>query len=242
MIDNEVFEKTMSELECGWLCGPFRPEDLPDDAVVSRRFGIKQTSGEKVKVRLIDDFSASGVNGTVQVDSAAKLHTLDVVAGLCMEMLRQSPDCQLVGKTVDLSSAYRQLGVAPESRWVSYIAVFDPSTKRPKIFAMRALPFGASRSVYGFLRVAHSLWWLGCKMLHLTWSNFFDDFITLAREPESELVAGVVSQFFKLLGWMVADGEKDVPFSARFKALGVEIDLTAWSSGIAKICKHSQKG
>ena len=31
-----------------------------------------------------------------------------------------------MGKTVDMSAAYRQLGVSPSSRWVSYIAVYDP--------------------------------------------------------------------------------------------------------------------
>ena len=63
-IDSEVFAKILEELECGWLEGPYPPDNLPDSAVVSRRFGIRQGSGEKAKVRLIDDFSASGVNST----------------------------------------------------------------------------------------------------------------------------------------------------------------------------------
>ena len=33
-----------------------------------------------------------------------------------------------MGKTVDMSAAYRQLGVSPSSRWVSYIAVYDPES------------------------------------------------------------------------------------------------------------------
>ena len=41
----------------------------------------------------------------------------------------------------------------------------------------------------------------------------------------------IVDQFFKLLGWAVSSGEKDLPFSDRFKALGVEIDLSNWKSG-----------
>ena len=199
-IDQTVMQKTLEELECGWLEGPIPLSDLPPDAVVSRRFGIRQSSGDVLKIRLIDDFSASGVNDTVQVESATKLHTLDVAAALCMELLRVSPEQKWLGKTIDLSSAYRQLGISPCSKWVSYVAVFDPETNGPKVFAMRALPFGASNSVYSFLRVAHSLWWLGCKALHLTWSNFFDDFITLARAGETDLVSIVAQQFFKLLG------------------------------------------
>lgn len=240
-VDDEVYSKTLDELRCGWLDGPIEPHDLPESAVVSRRFGIKQVSGDKTKVRLIDDFSASSVNATVQVDSAAKLHTLDVAAALCMELLKSSPDKQWMGKTVDLSAAYRQLGISPASKWVSYIAVYDPESRAPKIFSMRALPFGASRSVYAFLRTAHSLWWLGCKMLKLTWSNFFDDFITLAREQESESVSVMVLQFFKLLGWAVSDGEKDLPFAQVFKALGVQIDLSLWKEGKAKFANTEKR-
>ena len=184
-IDQTVMQKTMEELECGWLEGPIPVSEPPAEAVVSRRFGIRHSSGDVVKIRLIDDFSASGVNDIVQVESATKLHTLDVAAALCMELLKVSSGQQWLGKTIDLSSAYRQLGISPGSKLVSYVAVFDPESKKPLVFAMRALPFGASNSVYSFLRVAHSLWWLGCKALYLTWSNFFDDFITLARAKEA---------------------------------------------------------
>ena len=240
-IDEVVYAKTLEELECGWLDGPYVPEELPDDAVVSRRFGINQSSGDGMKVRLIDDFSGSGVNDTVQVESAVKLHTLDVAAALCMELLKSDCDQQWVGKTLDLSAAYRQLGVAPGSRWVSYIAVYDPGECRPKIFAMRALPFGASKSVYSFLRVSHSLWWLGCKSLKLVWSNFFDDYITFCRAVESDSVAIAALQFFRLLGWAVSSGDKDLPFSERFKALGVEIDCSKWTSGCVSFANTEKR-
>ena len=42
-----------------------------------------------------------------------------------------------------------------------------------------------------------------------------------------------VSQFFKLLGWATSSGDKDLPFDVRFKALGVEVDLSEWQSGKA---------
>ena len=201
--------------------------------MVSRRFGIRQTSGDVAKIRLIDDFTASNVNQTVQVDNAPKLHTLDIVAALCMELLRLPCDEAWVGKTIDLSSAYRQLGISPSSRWVSYIAVYDPSSGGAKIFSMRALPFGASRSVYAFLRVAHSLWWLGCTAMKFLWSRFFDDFITLSRKSEADAMSIASSQFFRL-GWLVSAGEKDLPFSETFKALGVEIDCSTWRNGLVK--------
>jgi hypothetical protein len=89
--------------------------------------------------------------------------------------------------------------------------------------------------------VAHSLWWLGCAALKLPWTNFFDDFITLARTAEAVSVEVVASQFFKLLGWCVSEGEKDLPFSTRFKALGIEIDLSDWSTGVARFANTSKR-
>ena len=235
-IDREVFSKTQDEVACGWLEGP----DLEETAIISWRFGIRQSSGDVVKIRLIDDFTASNVNQAVQVENAPKLHTLDVVAALCMELLRQHGNAEWVGKTIDLSSAYRQLGISPNSRWVSYIAVYDPSSKSAKIYSMRALPFGASRSVYSFLRVAHSLWWLGCVSLKFPWSSFFDDFITLRRRCEVDTMEIATGQVFRLLGWMVSEGDKSLPFASSFKALGVEIDCSRWSSGLV-LFRNTQK-
>ena len=150
-----------------------------------------------------------------------------------MELLRLGCTDQLVGKTVDLSSAYRQLGISPSSRWVAYIAVYDPKDKTARVFSMKALPFGASRSVYSFLRVARSLWWLGAVALHFIWSSFFDDFVTLAKLGEACALDLAIAQFFKLLGWATSGGDKDLPFDTKFKALGVEVDLGEWQLGRA---------
>eukprot|EP00435_Cladocopium_sp_Y103_P045636 s2855_g13.t1 len=68
----------------------------------------------------------------------------------------------------------------------------------------------------------------------VAWSNFFDDFVTLSRHEESTVVDVAVAQFFKLLGWEVSSGDKDLPVSAVFKALGVEINLEEWNDGRVK--------
>jgi len=136
---------------------------LPDEAVVSRRFGSRQNSGDASKARPIDDFSTSGANDSVQVENATKLHTSDIAAALRLELSGVPGNNAWLGKTFGLASAYLHLEVAPGSCWVPYTAVDDPIKSSPRIFARRALPFGASRSFCGFLREAHSLGWLGWK-------------------------------------------------------------------------------
>ena len=81
-----VYSKTMEEVDCGWAIGPILMEELPSDAVVSRRFGLRQPG----KIRLIDDLSASGVNQTVQTAESPKPHSADFIAAMLMAVLKIS--------------------------------------------------------------------------------------------------------------------------------------------------------
>ena len=58
-IDSVVWSKTLEEVEKGWLLGPLQQCEVPDSHPISRRFGLLQKKG---KVRLIDDYTESGVN------------------------------------------------------------------------------------------------------------------------------------------------------------------------------------
>ena len=176
-IDEVVYSKTLEEVSTGWLVGPLEFDTLPKEAIVSMRFGLRQPN----KIRLIDNFSGSMVNATVQSFESPKPHTTDVVASVLLSLL----DCknkQFLGRAYNLKSAYRQLGVHEDSLWASCISVFNPRANRPEIFQLLAVPFGASRAVFSFLRIAHSVWWLGCKALNLMWSNFYDDYITFSSD------------------------------------------------------------
>ena len=48
-------------------------------------------------------------------------------------------------------------------------------------------------------------------------------------------------QFFKLLGWAVSLGDKDQPFSHKFKALGAEIDCTGWTNGVVSFANTNKR-
>ena len=60
-LDSKLWDKTMAEVEKGWLLGPLSWDDLEMDSTVSRRFPPEQSG----KVRPIDDLSQSQVNATV---------------------------------------------------------------------------------------------------------------------------------------------------------------------------------
>ena len=198
-VDNTVYEKTLEERDEGWLRGPISFESLPDGSVLSRRFGLKQPN----KIRLIDDLSGSFINMTVQTNETPRPHTTDVAASLALGFLERFAG-PVLGKTFDLKSAYRQLGISEDSLPFSYIVCFNPRTRQPEVFQMLAVPFGATRSVYSFLRIARCLWWIGCKCLKVCWSNFYDDFITLSTSEGAANTEASVSLLFDLLGWQFA--------------------------------------
>ena len=225
--DSIIASKTLEEAQKGWVSEPLDPHTLEADALINRRFAILQQG----KPRVIDDCSASGLNASVQKTESPKPQSTDLLGSLCAALLEKFPrDCDLEGKCVDLKSAYRQVPVSDSSLRHSNIAYFDPLTKGPIVRRMYALPFGASRAVYGYLRIAHSLWWLAVKCLALMTTHFFDDFVTICQAEESRLVSHVLNNFFGLLGWKVAE-DKDKDFSSEFGALGVCVSFAHFSIG-----------
>ena len=77
-IDLGVEEATLKEVSEE---GPMTVDQIPADAMLTRRFGVIQ--GElngKPRVRPIDDYKASQVNSCVTQSEQITIHTLDVIA------------------------------------------------------------------------------------------------------------------------------------------------------------------
>ena len=235
-IDAGVWSQTQEEVAAGWLNGPIPPGDVHPSEPISRRFGIRQGS----KIRPIDDFSASGVNAAASACEAPMLHTVDVLAALLSEWFHKSAqsgvDSEVVARTYDLKSAYRQIGLSQQGRAKACISVYDPHAKLSRLFRLRVLPFGALRSVHSFLRLSRALWYVGVRGLHLLWTNFYDDFVVTSPPSLAASTSLAVEALFKLTGWAFAeDGKKCMPFSSSCQALGVLIDLSDSCKGRAFI-------
>ena len=124
----------------------------------------------------------------------------------------------------------------PQSRKFAVIVVGDPTTKTLKAFRLKALPFGSVKSVHSFLRVAHNIWTILTTIFLTIKTNYFDDFISLATEVESQSVDFTVKAVLRMLGWKFAeDGPKAPPFSPKVTALGVEVDVSRLHQGFTLI-------
>jgi len=230
---DEVWRKTMEEVEAGTLVGPIKLSDVPESYPLSKRFGIQQGP----KLRCIDDFTRSAVNCCVQAGESPKPHTLDVFGVLCVMVMGSSDGRRRwKGRTFDLVGAYRQCAIRPSSRRYAHIAVQHPASREIFAFRMRALPFGAVRSVHSFLRASFSWWFLLVKEFLVLATNYFDDYVVLATDDETNAITSCIHMFFKLVGWDFAEsGAKAPDFAEAFQALGVLVNVGALHGGLVTV-------
>ena len=232
-VAEQVWLQTTAEVEKGFLEGPLDVDSIPLSCPLSPRFGI--TQGEKV--RCIDDFSRSGVNSAVQTHESPRPHTIDVVSGLALLIMNLSKDdAPWMARGFDLKEAYRQCAVHCDSLKYAHITVVNPHTMRPCVFRMIALPFGSIKSVHGFLRIAHSIWFVAVHQLRVLWTNYFDDYITFSPAAEVNQTTQIIHMYLDLLGWTFArDGSKAPPFSDLCSALGVVINVSKLHQGVLTV-------
>lgn len=265
----QLMEETMKEVELGFLTGPHNEAEVTamlgrPDWSMSQRFLLLQ--GEELKPRVIDNYKTSAVNAAFGSSSHLDLHDTDVISCLLAFMLgvfTSDPDINvelstgevlsgrrhrdydgkphLLGRGVDLSKAYKQVGIAPSSLKHSVLGVRAKDSTW-KFFMSRSLPFGATASVFAFNKITRGIWSIMVRKFFLISTVFYDDFPLLEFEPLAEATTGVVQTILDLLGWKHATtGKKSVGFSLGMQVLGVSFDLSYfWQSEVRIANRHSR--
>lgn len=109
--------------------------------------------------------------------------------------------------------------------------MYSPTCGKAEVFRLKALSFGSAASVVAFfVQVSLAVWSVGNGLLSLTWSAYFDDFLSL-RESVSAKHAGVcIPMSFFFLGWKLAE-DKLMPCHSLCKILGVKLNLKSAKLG-----------
>ena len=257
--DLELWEQSLQEVQSGWLDGPFYEEDEVSQRVntehwiCTRRFPLKQPN----KVRLIDDGLESGLNSAYSCYNKLTLMDMDAVVSLANTVLRAfssedgfsimlstgqvlsgrvhqgwQGDSTLLGRTLDLKSAYKQLAVNPEQGFVRVMVAYDPIRSKRAFFIFNALPFGATGSVYSFNRVAKSLWHIMVSLGCVWTTQYYDDYPNVELKSLASSSRSFMEFILQSLGWrFAAEGKKAEPHLPCFKVLGVLLDLTESAKG-----------
>ena len=232
-LDEKLWEKTLLEVEQGWLQGPLEWSDLGPGEIASPRFPLLQNG----KVRPIDDYSRSGVNSCVTTLEQPTVDTADVAAAMFSKLsnglLRKGRSGALLGRSYDLTSAYRQLCVSRESSRFAIVAVFCPKDGKSYLFRQPCLPFGSRASVNGFIRCSRCIQWIALRCLLVPLTSYYDDFISASTCALAANTDTTMAMLFRLLGWQYDEvGPKADVFSDRVEALGVAFDLSETCSGV----------
>ena len=111
-------------------------------------------------------------------------------------------------RTFDLKSAYRQIALSASGRAVSHIVAYNPSNKSAEYFQCQA--FDAVRRVHSFLThsfltLARTIWYVGVVGCKLAWSSFFDDFLVAFRSSLARNTELTIVSLLKLMGWDFAE-------------------------------------
>ena len=137
---------------------------------------------------------------------------------------RTSGSLQVLGRCLDLANAYKQFAVSPSSLAHSAIAVPNMEGGEPDIYFTRVLPFGATASVYHFLRIAETLKLILRRKLGLIMCCYFDDYPCATYRSLSSLSQFAAEKALDLLGVRISQKpHKRLPFDECFSVLGVQI-------------------
>ena len=162
-----------------------------------------------------------------------RLSTGEVLTG--PKHLSMRGDIQLWGRGVDLSKAYKEVGILPSSVRHNVLGVRKVCGTWA-YFISRSLPFGASASVFAFNKLTRALWAILVRKFHVLASVFYDDFPVVEYGELCNGTTVLLNTLLDLLGWQHAVvGKKAIPFGAKMAALGVEFDLSTISRGTFKV-------
>ena len=124
----------------------------------------------------------------------------------------------------------------------SYFCIHNWLLQKPEVYQLLTLPFGATHSVYSFLRLARMLYTICTRGLYLVTTNFYDDFILASRPTCVESAKNSMELVFLLTGWEYArTGSKATDFDVICRALGVEFDLTRSGEKVLAIRNTEQR-
>ena len=238
----EHLESTaQEEVDLAFLEGPFHSAEEVTNLLghskwrIMRRFVIEQGA----KLRPIDDGLEAQLNSAYTSTIRLDLQDADYVVAMALE-LGKHKGLNWVGKTLDLSKAYKQLPIRPDHRDLA-VVFFRDSQGRPRYYVPNALMFGSTAAVYAFNRVSRSIWFLVNVVLKVPSAVYFDDYPMFSPEGSSQDTDALVSDFLDLLGWRHdRTGPKGKPFSPSFDVLGLTLDLSNLESTGHLILKNKE--
>ena len=239
--DGRVAEGLEARTRAEVAAGQAEWRDLPSDlsgVVLSPRFaadeGWRFRDGQwSLKVRAIDDLTASGVNGATTVSERVAHETLDdlVAAAQCL-IAGGASAADVRFRKDDVCEAYKTLPLHSEHLPFA-AAVTAEAVSQDQFLQLLCCPFGGKASVHAWQRVGAAFQAILLRLFSIVYPRFVDDFFGIDAEQahewgDSAVGAASLARFViqDLLGWRL-DPNKAVTAALSFVALGVRVSVDA---------------
>ena len=236
----ECYAKTMSEVEQGWMVGPFSKEEcdamFPDGWHPSERFAQYRYEGSPC--RPCDNFRTSGVNDfnsyherIVCENAGFPSRVGKYFYSLFSDMFDSAipAQCCMSHGTDDLTKAYRQCVVRDHAHNV--VAIWNPHSKRVDFFVLRGLPFGSAAAVLQFNRYSQFMAYFLTAYFGICCASYYDDYDVVEPLYSVHFAQNVLWRLHERVGFML-DKDKHVRAAVSGNAfLGVVTDFSSFLAG-----------
>ena len=231
----EIYDQTINDVKLDRIGRPSRIKKY-SRTPATRRFGIEQISSKgRTKIRCIDDFLRSKVNGLCGVHGSIRMGKISELTETARRIQEQFPNEQLVIFKTDFKSAYRCCPVNPEHHPWSEFVFWDPELREPRFAIHFAMPFGSIAAVYGWDRLAHAITYLIQNILLVPAIRYVDDLFGVIFAKDLEAFRNMLLDIVTELGFTLEEEKTPIPTATQV-ILGIEISLKeSLSSGERRV-------
>ena len=222
-LPNACWGKTVEEVTAGWVTDPVDlTEDFAKTIPLTPRYAIKEQHGtQKQKIRLIDDFRASGANAIVGTDDTNIPENLDVFFAISPFLRLAAPGCNIKCATLDFPHAYKHVPIQENQKEFATIAIAPPAGSLG-IATLRTQPFGSKRAPANWPRVANFAKWLLLVVFRIVISVYVDDIFLIEPSETIDSAFGTVEMVCKRLGFVLEGAKEQLP-STNLNLIGADI-------------------
>ena len=215
---------SLKEAERGWISRPVPiTTEVMQSLPLTPRFALVEEHGldTEPKIRLIDDFKASGVNSLLASLDTCVPQGLDVFFSAISFFKLLDPNVELNTFTEDFSHACKTVGL-PIAQSKFATIVLAPPDGPPHVASLRTQPFGSARAPANWGRVATFIQHVLQRVFGVTAFVYVDDVFVVEPVDTIGSAREVLKTVCEVFGFRLAPGKSQGPAKS-IQLLGAEI-------------------
>ena len=233
-----LMQEILEEAKLGRIEAPKEVGEVNlNQTLITKRFGIEQgiRKDGTIKIRAIDDASASGLNGCCKPTEKLFCNNLDDLTEIA-KLRHKQGEKKLCFWKADIKAAFRRIPISAEQRHLMTSAF---KTKEKKIIVEHnAMPFGTIGSVHGWHRIGQLLWHIITTLLKIPHGRYVDDFFGVERESLAEHTTVCIKTIIDTIMGTGTAAEDKLLWGNPLTILGIDVK---YHRGCIRACVEKEK-